>query len=158
MSKKPQKRRCSKPGCRAWAMHGVDYCSAHRPGGIPGRGAKQGNLNALKHGLYSRVMAEKVEEYMKQSCDENTDMDAELRLARAFIMYIASCAKDLTSSPDPDYALIARLSHAFFYGLRQVIKLLETKKAAPGLKDVLEDVWRDWENEQTAQQENEREN
>lgn len=30
MSRNPQKRRCKVEGCRAWAMHGKEFCSAHR--------------------------------------------------------------------------------------------------------------------------------
>ncbi|MCD6519904.1 MAG: hypothetical protein J7M05_08285 [Anaerolineae bacterium] len=29
MPKNPQKKRCQVPGCRAWAQHGYDFCSAH---------------------------------------------------------------------------------------------------------------------------------
>ncbi|MGQ9626966.1 MAG: hypothetical protein ACUVV0_08710 [Anaerolineae bacterium] len=30
MSKKPEKRKCNYPGCRAWAMHDHERCRAHR--------------------------------------------------------------------------------------------------------------------------------
>ena len=30
MPRNPQKRKCSYPGCRAWAMRGQEHCRAHR--------------------------------------------------------------------------------------------------------------------------------
>ncbi|MCM8749462.1 hypothetical protein NET02_09910 [Thermomicrobiaceae bacterium CFH 74404] len=30
---KGQRRRCARPGCRAWAMRGHDFCRMHRTGG-----------------------------------------------------------------------------------------------------------------------------
>ena len=49
----PESRKYSRPGCRAPAVPGPDYCSVHRPGGVPGGGAPRGTLKALKPGLYA---------------------------------------------------------------------------------------------------------
>jgi len=38
MPRNANKRRCSAPGCRAWAMRGREVCASHRPSEAEGRG------------------------------------------------------------------------------------------------------------------------
>jgi hypothetical protein len=59
----PHSRKCSRPGGKARAIiHGPDYCSVHRPGGVPGGGAPRGTLKALNPGLYARKLAERIQD------------------------------------------------------------------------------------------------
>ena len=52
MPRNPDKKHCSEPGCRAWAVRDSDppLCVAHTPGKT---GAPFGNRNALIHGFYA---------------------------------------------------------------------------------------------------------
>ena len=56
MPRNPDKRRCSEPGCRAWAMRGSDppLCASHIPD--RGAGAPEGNRNAFVHGFYASAL------------------------------------------------------------------------------------------------------
>ncbi len=126
----PESRKCSRPGCKAWAMRGKDYCSAHRPGGIPGAGAPRGNVNALKHGLYARKLAEKIQEYIDLPDDQT--IDTELALIRTVNKYIATCLQELMSSDDRrNYELIARLSQALCQSSQQILRLLKARQESP---------------------------
>jgi hypothetical protein len=58
----PESCKCSRPGGKAWALPGPGYCSAHRPGGVPGLGAPRRALKARKHGLYARKLAHKIQD------------------------------------------------------------------------------------------------
>jgi hypothetical protein len=126
----PQNHKCSSPGCKAWAIHGKDYCSAHRPGGIPGGGAPRGNANALKHGLYAHKLAQKIQEYVDLPDDQG--IDTELALVRTANKYIATCLQQLMASADrQNYELAIRLSHALCRSTQQIVRLLKAKQETP---------------------------
>ena len=57
MPRNPNKRRCTFPKCRAWAMRGHHFCRSHRDHelGPRGAGAPKGNLNAFKTGEYATL-------------------------------------------------------------------------------------------------------
>ena len=52
MPRNPDKRRCAREGCKAWAMRGAESRASHSRSVAVG--APEGNLNALKHGFYAR--------------------------------------------------------------------------------------------------------
>ena len=56
MPRNPDKKPCSAPGCRAWAMRGSDppLCAAHIRDS--GAGAPAGNRNAFVHGFYASTI------------------------------------------------------------------------------------------------------
>jgi uncharacterized protein YjcR len=122
-----ESRKCSHPGCKAWAMHGKDYCSAHRPGGIPGGGAPRGNTNALKHGLYARKLAQRIQEYVDLPDDQT--IDTELALLRTVNKYIATCLQGLMASAErQNYQLVIRLSQALCRSTQQIIRVLKARQ------------------------------
>jgi hypothetical protein len=142
-----QSRKCSRPGCKAWAMHGKDYCSAHRPGGIPGAGAPRGNVNALKHGLYARSLADKIQEYVDHP--EGQTIDVELLLIHTVNKYVATCLRELmTSTNGPDHGAISRLARTLYLGSHQTLRLLKVKQETPpdldSFLDELNEI-ADWE-------------
>lgn len=55
--KNPNKRRCAKPGCRAWAMRGATYCRAHRPDLPPTRRKRNGREGPLE-GFYGELFTQ----------------------------------------------------------------------------------------------------
>jgi hypothetical protein len=143
-----QNRKCSRPGCKAWAMHGKDYCSAHRPGGTPGGGARRGNTNALKHGLYARKLAERIQEYL--DLPDGRAIDAELALIRTVNKGNATCLQELLASDGPrDYQLIVKLSRTLCQSSQQILRLLKARQEAPhfdfdAILDEINEV-ADWE-------------
>jgi hypothetical protein len=125
-----QNRKCSHPGCKAWAMHGKDYCSAHRPGGIPGVGARRGNLNAFKHGLYADKLAEKIQQHLDRP--DGQIIDTELALLHTVNKCSAICLRELMASGRKrKYDLIIRLSQALCQNSEQTLRLLEARQASP---------------------------
>jgi hypothetical protein len=125
-----ESRKCSHPGCKAWAMHGKDYCSAHRPGGAPGAGAPRGNVNALKHGLYAHKLAQKIQEYVDLPDDQT--IDTELALIRAVNKYTATCLQELMASDDRrNYELVIRLSQALCRSTQQILRMLKVRQETP---------------------------
>ena len=56
MPRNPDKRPCSVPDCRAWAVRDSDppLCAAHIPESA--RGAPPGNRNAMVHGFYASTL------------------------------------------------------------------------------------------------------
>jgi len=55
--KTPQKKRCAKPGCRAWAMKGATYCRAHRSDLSPTRRKRTGP-EAPPEGFYGELFTQ----------------------------------------------------------------------------------------------------
>ena len=55
MPRNPDKKKCSKPDCRAWAMRDSDppLCASHN---LRLAGAPFSNRNALTHGFYARTL------------------------------------------------------------------------------------------------------
>jgi len=51
--KNPDKKRCAKPGCRAWAMRGAIYCRAHRPD-LPPTRRKKSSLEGFYGELFTQ--------------------------------------------------------------------------------------------------------
>lgn len=77
VSRNPDKRRCSVEGCRAWAMRGSELCAAHA--GRARGGAPVGNVNRLKHGLYSKHYSDEELALMLSPAD---DLQDEIALCR----------------------------------------------------------------------------
>ena len=61
--------------CRSPAVRGKERCRIH--GGSRGSGAKQGNINALKHGDYT-IVARKFRLEVKQTLKENKKLIEQL--------------------------------------------------------------------------------
>lgn len=59
--------------CRAPAVSGKKRCRMH--GGAAGSGARKGNRNALKHGLYTREMLEERAELMQLMQEARATLD-----------------------------------------------------------------------------------
>lgn len=53
-----QGRRCARPGCRAWAMRGHEYCRAHRSGGREPPSSTEARLRARLEERIAAVLAQ----------------------------------------------------------------------------------------------------
>lgn len=101
MPRNPHKTRCSVPGCRSWAMRGVDRCRTHRDDelGPRGGGAPPGNLNALACGDHSHPLPlPDVERLARVAIDHPGDLPLQVGLALRAIQARVS---------DPFLALVA---------------------------------------------------
>ena len=86
MSKNPDKRKCSavcsnRRPCKAWAVIESDppLCAVHAGLNV-GKGAKEGNGNAVKHGLYIGII--KADEIAAMEMVTSTSLLHELVLVR----------------------------------------------------------------------------
>jgi hypothetical protein len=94
MPRNPNKRPCSVPGCRAWAIRDLDppRCAAHtygkdspHPG--PRIGAPPGNRNHLVHGFYATIFTRQELADLVASAGD-TSLDAEIAIARVALRRI----------------------------------------------------------------------
>jgi hypothetical protein len=163
MPENPNKRPCSHPGCRAWAMRNSDppLCSYHagrtlQPG--PGKtiGPPEGNANALTHGFYSRILRDP---YTGEPLDDPdvVSLDDEIAITRVALRRILAMLLSGTTPgerPRPLDALdYARLGGLAFQGARTVARLLKTKEEigagdggilAEAIDRVLDDLSEEW--------------
>jgi hypothetical protein len=100
MPRNPNKRHCQMPGCRAWAMRDHVHCRSHRDRELGPRnaGAPYGNLNAAKHGRYSK----------RQSADKLRRMAHEIAYDPDNLpMYINNTIQEIhAQSPCPTITLL----------------------------------------------------
>ena len=138
MPRNPYKRRCSYPGCRAWARRDSDppYCAAHihiadPDGDYPRPGAPPGNQNRLFHGFYSCTLLP----------DEFRDLDATSRyvtledeilasrVALRRTLAMLACGATLDDEPRPlDTQDQIRLLGLIHQGSRTVSRLVDVQR------------------------------
>jgi hypothetical protein len=164
MPRNPNKRRCSTPGCRAWAVRGLDppRCVAHtraqagpRPGAPPPvrrPAAPPADPDHPVHGFYAPVFTrQEVVDLVAGAGDPSLDAEiaiARVGLRRVLRMLHTGLAPDsgadpagasAGSAPRPltvlDYARLAALA---FRGVSVVARLLCARQALGGpLSDLL---------------------
>jgi len=78
MPTNPDKRKCTRDGCNAWATRGTTVCASH--GRLTrGAGAPVDNTNRLSHGLYSRHFTD---EEISTLLNPPSDLADEIALCR----------------------------------------------------------------------------
>ena len=139
MPPNPNKTRCSKPDCRAWAIRGSDppLCSPHsRKAGAP-----EGNRNHLVHGYYAATVSrQELDDLAGDAAD--VTLNAEIAITRIALRRILgilitghtpgsvcpTCGK-----PQPlDAYLYARFAALAFQGTGTISRLLRAQRALGG--------------------------
>jgi hypothetical protein len=173
MPRNPNKRPCSVPGCRAWAIRDLDppRCVSHTYGQdspLPGPriGAPPGNHNHLVHGFYATVFTrQELADLVADAGD--TSLDAEIAIARVALRRIlqmlhtgltpppGSASADAPRAParQPLTALdYVRLAALAFQGVSVVARLLRARQALggplsaqlpPGVAEALDELSQD---------------
>jgi hypothetical protein len=153
MPTNPDKRHCTRPGCKAWAVRGSDppLCSPHS-----GRvGAPPGNANHLIHGYYTSVLHPEETAGLSDTVETST-LDAEILMTRAAIRRLFQMLKSgKTPGADPkpltaeDYG---RYIGLIFAGAGAISRLLRARAALPGftsafdrmMEEVLDNLGKEW--------------
>jgi DNA-binding GntR family transcriptional regulator len=143
MSVNPNKRPCSRPGCRAWAMRDSDppLCNIHAGRARPPRG----NQNARKHGFYSPMIHVADLRDLAECIDQLT-IDSELSCARLVLRSVLGRLHDLPVDASP--ADFTRLSGLVLEATRTIARLLRDRDAlaaAVTLEQAMEQSARDLE-------------
>ena len=114
MPRNPDKRRCSTPDCRAWAMRDSDppLCASHSPGLS---GAPLGNRNALTHGYYASTLHPDDLATLDEQATHSS-LDGEILIIRIALRRLQHMI--LTGlTPDPDPQPLHVQDYARFIGL-----------------------------------------
>ncbi|MBC7224183.1 MAG: hypothetical protein H5T59_07920 [Anaerolineae bacterium] len=123
MPRNPHKRRCTYPGCRAWAMRGQDRCWAHR-----GRPESPVPAPAREPpGLYADAFAPEDLARLAPLLDR-LSLDDEIWMVR---MINDRLLQRLQEGPVDD-ELLVRLARLLYQGAGQVARLLRDRRAITG--------------------------
>lgn len=124
MPRNPHKRRCTHPGCQAWALRGGDRCYAHRdrPPPAPSESAPSPTL-----GLYTDVFAPEDLARLAPLLD-HLSLDDEIWMVR---MINERLLQRLQEGPVDD-ELLVRLARLLYQGAGQVARLLRDRRAITG--------------------------
>ena len=133
MPRNPDKRPCSVPGCRAWAVRGSDppLCAPHTPGKT---GPPQGNRNSLTHGFYASILHPDDLAVLDEHVVDSS-LDGEiliLRIALRRLQYMITTGT--TPGPRPQRLNInnyARLVSLTFQGANTLGRLLRIRHELP---------------------------
>jgi hypothetical protein len=123
----PNKRPCSFPGCRAWAVRDTDppLCSAHAGRNV-GAGGFPGNENRRTHGFYASALRR--EELADLFSDVGVDtLEAEIICARIALRRVLA----YLTSAGPELSLLeyTRIASVAFHGARTIARLLRDNLA-----------------------------
>lgn len=124
MPRNPHKRRCTYPGCRAWALRGGDRCWAHqdRPPPTPSEPAPP-----LPPGLYADAFSPEALARLAPLLDR-LSLDDEIWMVR---MINERLLQRLQEGPVDD-ELLVRLARLLYQGAGQVARLLRDRRAITG--------------------------
>ena len=133
MPRNPDKKYCSAPDCRAWAMRGSDppLCASHIPGKA---GAPLGNRNAFTHGFYASTLhPDDLATLDEQATD--CSLDGEILIIRIALRRLQHMIlTGTTPGPNPrrleasDYARFIGLT---FQGTNTLSRLLRVRYELP---------------------------
>ena len=134
MPRNPNKRPCSVPDCRAWAIRNSDppLCAPHTPGKT---GAPCGNHNAMIHGFYASALHPDDLEGLDEAAFDTTLDDEALILRVALRRLQRMLLTGVTPGPNPqslnvqDYARFIGLT---FQGINTLSRLLRIRQELPG--------------------------
>lgn len=106
MAKGRESKKCTKPGCRAWAMRGEELCYAH----------------LRKRGLYRRFFTEEeVQEIEEVASSNELTLEDVIEVLKVLIARVVDREKD----PSKALPLVAR-------GVRSLVSVLKAKRALSG--------------------------
>ncbi|MGQ9584825.1 MAG: hypothetical protein ACUVXG_05440 [Anaerolineae bacterium] len=129
MPRNPHKRRCTFPGCRAWAVRGGERCSAHRqdptPPPTPGPPAERPGL--LPPGFYAEAFRPEELARLAPLLD-HLSLDDEIWMVR---MINDRLLRRLAEGPVDDTLLLG-LTRLLYEGSGRVARLLRDRRAISG--------------------------
>lgn len=125
--------------CKAWAVRGERYCSAHLGRNV-GAGAPAGNTNATKHGFYaSAFTVQELVDVMELGGEINLDDEiAMIRVASRRVMRWLS--DEIEEEGPPSAVTLHRLLTALNSSARTVARLVREKAHNTGQGELFDDV------------------
>jgi hypothetical protein len=134
MPRNPDKKPCSVPDCRAWAMRDSNppLCASHNPGLV---GAPLGNRNALTHGFYASALHPDDLKELDEAAFDTTLNDEIIVLRIALRRLQRMVLTGLTPDPDPQHLDVqdyARFIGLIFQGINTLSRLLRVRHDLPG--------------------------
>ena len=123
LPKNPDKKRCVIDGCRAWSMRGSDLCASHA--GRARGGAPVGNVNRLRHGLYSKHYSDEELALMLSPAD---DLQDEIALCRVLTGRMLA----VLGSKDLDAVALVKLSGMALRAANVTARLLRANQVISG--------------------------
>ena len=153
MPRNPDKRPCSQPGCRAWAVRDSDppLCAAHIPDSLGG--APLGNRNALTHGFYASTLHPDDLATIDQGVTD-ASLDGEILIIRVALRRLQHMI--LTgATPGPNSRRLGAGDYARFIGLtfqgaNTLSRLLRVRNELPDnpwdkiMDQVLDELSEEW--------------
>jgi hypothetical protein len=128
MPRKPDKRRCARTGCRAWAMAGSPFCHAHRRHGTNEPAAP---APASLLGIYAGALTpEERRLFDGATADQRDpgDVEPEIWLLRVMSRRLfVALARD-----DCDQETARKLAGVLYQGIARLAQLLRTRRALSG--------------------------
>jgi hypothetical protein len=134
MPRNPDKRPCSVPDCRAWAVRGsvLPLCAAHMPD--KANGAPPGNRNTLVHGFYASTLHPDDLAILDEEATDSS-LDGEILIIRVALRRLQQMVlSGTTPGPNPrrleasDYARFIGLT---FQGANTLARLLRVRYELP---------------------------
>ena len=136
MPRNPQKRRCARPECRAWARAGSAHCRWHGPGqaeaapapqagGGTGPGPREGAGSPL--GIYAAALTPEERRLLEQAGD-CLDLEPEIWLLRVMSrrLFLA------LSRGEGDAESLRKLASVLYQGLARLAQLMRARRAVNG--------------------------
>jgi len=127
MSRNPAKKRCARPNCRNYAMHGRPLCRVHHYQKTPSPG-KGTAPDKPSHGFYSRhYTIQELADLLDET--EIPDLDEEITAARVAIRRLLSYLAEDDPIPDRDFQAAIAL---VFTGASTIGRLLRHQQLLSG--------------------------
>jgi hypothetical protein len=123
MPRNPNKRRCARPGCRAWAMSDSIYCRSHRTAGTP----PEGDSSASPLGIYASGLTPEERRLLQQGGDA-LDLEPEIWLLRLMSrrLFVA------IGQEDTDRETLRKLVSVLYQGIARLAQLLRVRRTLRG--------------------------
>jgi hypothetical protein len=123
MPRNPNKRRCARTGCRAWAMAGELFCASHRAA----KSAPPAGDSGSMFGIYADALTPEERRLLEKRGDTG-DVEPEIWLLRVMSRRLfLALGRD-----DCDQETVRKLAGVLYQGIARLAQLLRTHRALSG--------------------------
>ncbi len=127
MPRNPNKRRCARTGCRAWAMAGSPFCASHRAEADAAPAGDESGAAVSLLGMYAGALTPEERRLFEQHGDAG-NVDPEIWLLRVMSrrLFLALGREDC------DQETVRKLAGVLYQGIARLAQLLRTRRAISG--------------------------